>query len=125
MNIDEIAEKIEWLTKDFLRASKKIIKYICTRFDIDNEAFTYWPMFIEKGLNSKLQCQLLKKGLSDRISIHCVESYIMEYIVSPLDFNTILMILKKKRDGIWRYAIKQGIPYISKRRIMKFIDSIE
>ncbi len=125
VSIDDIAKQIDWLTKDFLRVSKQLIKYICTRFDIDNEVFTYWPIFIEKGINSKLQYQLLKKGLSDRISIHCVESYIMEYIASPLDINTILMILKKNRDGIWRYAIKQGIPYISKRRIMKFIDSIE
>ena len=125
VNIDEIAEKIEWLTKDFLRASKKIIKYICTRFDIDNEAFTYWPMFIEKGLNSKLQCQLLKKGLSDRISIHCVESYIMKHISAPLDIDIILMILKKNKDNIRRYSNKKGIPYISKRRIMQFIDAIE
>lgn len=125
VNIDEIAEKIEWLTKDFLRASKKIIKYICTRFDIDNEAFTYWPMFIEKGLNSKLQCQLLKKGLSDRISIHCVESYIMKHISAPLDIDIILMILKKNKDNIRRYSNKKGIPYISKKRIMQFIDAIE
>ncbi len=68
MPIDDVVGRIEWLRGDFLQASKSILRYLCTRFDIQNEALNDWPIMVEKGICSKNQLMMLRKGLSDRDS---------------------------------------------------------
>ena len=68
--IDDIVEQIEWLRRDFLLASKSILRYISIRFNIQNDVITNWAYLVEKGLNSKVQILMLQKGLSDSTSVH-------------------------------------------------------
>lgn len=119
--MDMVAESIDWLTKAFLQASKSILRYFSQRFDIENDVFAFWPICVERGLNSTLQCELLRKGLSDRFALHCIDEYVSENIEFSFDVDICIAELKSKKQEVLGYAVGKGLPRITINRINRFL----
>lgn len=126
LSVDDTVDTIELLTRDFLMQSKAIIRYVCYRFNAENEAFDYWPIFVEKGLCTTTQAFLCHKGLSDRIAIHAVDRFIRE----EMDCQTLgesflrdflLGLLRGKHLELDNFLEKKGIPMLAIERAKEFI----
>lgn len=106
--------------------SKAIIRYVCHRFNIENDAFIHWPIFVEKGLCTSTQSILCRKGLSDRIAIHAVDSYIIQQSwanVGEENLRDLLIgMLRGSRKDLYLYLHSQGIPALSIERVERFLD---
>ena len=126
LSVDEIVNHIEDLTRDFLMKSKAIIRYVCHRFNIENDAFIHWPIFVEKGLCTSTQSILCRKGLSDRIAIHAVDTYITQQSwanVGEENLRDLLIgMLRGSRKDLYLYLHNQGIPALSIERVERFLD---
>lgn len=126
LSVDDTVDCIEKLTRDFLMQSKAVIRYVCYRFNIENEAFGYWPIFVEKGLCTAVQAILCRKGLSDRIALHTVDRYIREetnwqtFGESFLNDN-LLGLLQGKRTELDRFMEQSRIPLLARERVNEFL----
>lgn len=78
LSIENVVKVILWLQEDFLQSSKTIIRYICLRYNIENDSLDDWSIMIEKGIDSYSEIQMLKMGLSDRISLHYISDWLTE-----------------------------------------------
>lgn len=121
MSIDDVVEQIEWLRGNFLQASKSILRYLCTRFDIHNEALNDWPFIVEKGLCSKNQIMMLRRGLSDRIALHSIDNMIFNGTQIAEDKNILYDFLYGKRNIIISSLVKLGLPKLTINRVEKFL----
>ena len=126
LSVDEVVNHIEDLTRDFLMKSKAIIRYVCHRFNIENDVFIHWPIFVEKGLCTPTQSFLCRKGLSDRIAIHAVDSYIIQQSwanVGEDNLNNLLVgLLRGRRKDIYLFLHSLGIPALSRERVERFLE---
>lgn len=126
LSIDEIVNHIEDFTRDFLMKSKAIIRYVSHRFNIENDAFIHWPIFVEKGLCTSTQSILCRKGLSDRIAIHAVDTYITQQSwanVGEENLRDFLIgLLRNRRKDLYLYLHSQGIPALSLERVVSFLE---
>ncbi|MDD6473078.1 MAG: DEAD/DEAH box helicase, partial [Bacteroidales bacterium] len=126
LSVDNTVDCIERLTRDFLMESKAVIRYVCYRFDVENEAFGYWPIFVEKGLCTNVQAILCRKGLSDRIALHIVDRYIREetnwqILGESLLRDLLLGLLRGKRLELNRFLERSGIPMLVIERVNEFL----
>lgn len=126
LSVDDTVDCIEKLTRDFLIQSKAVIRYVCYRFNIENGAFGYWPIFVEKGLCSTAQAILCRKGLSDRIALHAVGRFISEEtnwqtLGESLLRDLILWLLRGKRSELDGFLERMGIPILAIERVDEFI----
>ena len=126
LSVAETVDYIEQLTSDFLIESKAIIRYVCSRFNVENKTFGYWPIFVEKGLCTATQAILCRKGLSDRIALHAVDKYIREETTFqtlgelPL-LNFHLGLLREKRTELNGFLERSGIPTLAIERVNEFL----
>ena len=107
--IDDVVEKIEWLRRDFLLASKSILRYIYIRFDIQNDVITDWAYLVENGLRSKKQIILMQDGLSDRSALHAIDKHIL------YDF------LHKRKEYVYDLLKDEGLPNLPLMRVRKYL----
>ena len=106
--------------------SKAIIRYVCNRFNVENESFGYWPIFVEKGLCTTTQAILCRKGLSDRIAIHAVDRFVREetdwqVLGESLLRNLLLGLLRGKRSELNGFLERSGMPILALERVNDFI----
>lgn len=126
LSVDETVDRIEKLTRDFLMQSKAVIRYVCYRFTVENDAFGYWPIFVEKGLCSTTQAIFCRKGLSDRIALHAVDRFIREetnwqILGESLLRDLLLGLLRGQRSELNRFLGRSGIPMLAIERVNEFI----
>lgn len=121
MPIDDVVGRIEWLRGDFLQASKSILRYLCTRFDIQNEALNDWPIMVEKGICSKNQLMMLRKGLSDRIALHAIDDAILNNKLMAEDKNVLCDFLRGKKTEVLSMLKDLGLPSLTVKRVKQFL----
>ena len=126
LSVDVTVDYIEYLTRDFLMKSKAIIRYVCYRFNVENEVFGYWPIFVEKGLCTTTQAILCRKGLSDRIALHAVDRFISEEtnwqtLGESILRDTLFGMLRSKRSALNHFIKNHGIPVLALERVNEFL----
>ena len=126
LSVDKTVDCIEQLTRDFLMQSKAIIRYVCYRYNVENDAFGYWPIFVEKGLFTTAQAILCRKGCSDRIALHAVDRFIREEtkwqtLGESLLRDLLLGLLRGKRSELNRFLGRSGIPMLAIERVDDFL----
>ncbi len=119
--IDDVVESIEWLRRDFLLASKSILRYICIRFNIQNDTITDWAYLVEKGLNSKMQIMMMQKGLSDRVALHAIDRLIFKNTQMTEDKNILYDFLSNRREEVIGALTKEGLPQLSLMRVDEYL----
>lgn len=126
LSVEDTVEYIERLTREFLMLSRTIIRYVCYRFNVENESFSYWPIFVEKGLCTITQAILCRKGLSDRIAIHAVDRFIKEKTNWPeleesylRDF--VFEFLRVNRSELDGFLKNRKIPTLAIERVNEFL----
>lgn len=119
--IDDVVEQIEWLRRDFLLASKSILRYICIRFDIQNDSITNWSYFVEKGLCSKMQIMMMQKGLSDRSALHAIDKLIFNNTHMTEDKNVLHDFLRGCKDEVIDALKKNNLPKLSLTRVDEYL----
>lgn len=119
--IDEVVEQIEWLHRDFLLASKSILRYISIRFNIQSDVITNWAYLVEKGLNSKMQIMMMQKGLSDRSALHAIDKHIFNKPQMTEDKNVLHDFLCCRKDEVIDALEKEGLPELSLEHIVEFL----
>ena len=119
--IDKVVEQIEWLRGDFLRASKSILRYLCTRFNIQNEALNDWAIMVEKGLCSKKQLMMLRSGLSDRIALHAIDDAILNNKLMTEDKNVLCNFLRGRKTEVLSTLKELELPSLIIKRVDKFL----
>ena len=120
--IDDVVEQIEWLRRDFLLASKSILRYISIRFNIQNDIITNWSYFLEKGLNSKMQIMMLQKGLSDRSALHAIDRQIFQNTQMTEDKDVLHDFLRGRKDEVISALEKDGLPKLSLNRVEEYLN---
>ncbi len=121
LSIDDVVENIEWLRRDFLLASKSILRYICIRFNIQNETIMDWGYMVEKGLNSKMQIMMLQKGLSDRAGLHAIDRLIFRNTQMTEDKNALHNFLSNRKGKVMDTLTKEGLPKLSLEHVIDFL----
>ena len=121
ISIDDVVEQIEWLRRDFLLASKSILRYITIRFNILNDAIGNWAFFVEKGLNSKMQILMMQKGLSDRGALHTIDRLIFHNTQMTEDKNVLHDFLCKRKDEVIGELAEFGLPKLSLMRVNEYL----
>lgn len=119
--IDKVVEQIEWLRGDFLQASKSILRYLCTRFNIQNEALNDWAIMVEKGLCSKNQLMMLRRGLSDRIALHAIDDAILNNKLMTEDKNVLCDFLRGRKTEVLSTLKELELPSLTIKRVDKFL----
>ena len=120
--IDDVVEQIEWLRRDFLLASKSILRYISIRFNIQNDVITNWAYLVEKGLNSKMQILMMQKALSDRSALHAIDRLIFNNTQMTEDKNILHDFLRRRKDEVFAALEKEGLPKLSLNRVEEYLD---
>ena len=120
--IDDVVEQIEWLRRDFLLASKSILRYISIRFNIQNDVVTNWAYLVEKGLNSKMQIMMLQKGLSDRSVLHTIDRLLFHNSQMTEDKNVLHDFLCRRKDEVIDALEKEGLPKLSLKRVKEHLN---
>ena len=120
-SIDDVVQQIEWLRGNFLQASKSILRYLCTRFNIQNEVLNDWSTMVEKGLCSKNQLMMLRKGLSDRIALHAIDDAILNNKLMTEDKNVLYDFLREKKTEVLSTLKDLGLPSLTVKRVKKFL----
>lgn len=119
--IDEIVYEIEWLRGEFLQVSKSILRYICMRFNIHNGALNDWSFMVEKGLNTKNQVMMFRKGLSDRIALHAIDDAILNNKLMTEDKNVLYDFLHTQKMKILTMLEYNGLPKLTIERVEDFL----
>ena len=120
--IDDVVEQIEWLRRDFLMASKSILRYIRIRFDTQNDSINDWTYCVEKGINSKLQIMMMQKGLSDRSALQAIDRLLSNNIQMTKDKNVLHDFLCKKKGDVIDALEKEGLPKLSLKRVEEYLN---
>lgn len=120
--IDDVVEQIEWLRRDFLLASKSILRYISIRFNIQNDVITNWVYLVEKGLNSKMQIMMLQKGLSDRSALHAIDRQIFQNTQMTEDKDVLHDFLRRHKDEVIDALKKEELPKLSLNRVEEYLN---
>ena len=121
ISIDDVVEQIEWLRRDFLLASKSILRYISIRFNIQSDVITNWAYLVEKGLNSKMQIMMMQKGLYDRSALHAIDRHIFNNTQMTEDKNVLHDFLYCRKDEVIDALEKEGLPVLSLNHIVEFL----
>lgn len=119
--IDDVVEQTEWLRCDFLLASKSILRYICIRFNVQNDVITNWAYLVEKGLNSKMQIMMLQKGLSDRSALHAIDKLIFNNSQMTEDKDVLYNFLRRHKDEVIGALKKENLPQLSLMRVDEYL----
>lgn len=119
--IDDVVEQTEWLRRDFLLASKSILRYICIRFNVQNDVITNWAYLVEKGLNSKMQIMMLQKGLSDRSALHAIDKLIFNNSQMTEDKDVLYNFLRRHKDEVIGTLKKENLPQLSLMRVDEYL----
>lgn len=119
--IDDVVELVEWLRRDFLFTSKSILRYICIRFNVQNDVITNWAYLVEKGLNSKMQIMMLQKGLSDRSALHAIDKLIFNNTQMTEDKDVLYNFLCRHKDEVIGALKKENLPQLSLMRIDEYL----
>lgn len=119
--IDDVVEQTEWLRRDFLLASKSILRYICIRFNVQNDVITNWAYLVEKGLNSKMQIMMLQKGLSDRSALHAIDKLIFNNSQMTEDKDVLYNFLRRHKDEVIGALKKENLPQLSLMRVDEYL----
>lgn len=122
ISIDDVVEQIEWLRRDFLLASKSILRYISIRFNIQNDVITNWAYLVEKGLNSKKQILMMQKGLSDRSALHVIDRLIFHNTQMTEDKNVLHDFLCRRKDEVIDELEDKGLPILSLNRVEEYLN---
>lgn len=118
--IDDVVEKIEWIRRDFLLASKSILRYISIRFNIQNDVTTDWAYIVEKGLNSKMQLIMMQKGLSDRSALHIIDKQFLNIQITE-DKKELYKFLCERKKEILDALANEGLPTLSLMRVNEYL----
>jgi len=118
--IDDVVEKIEWIRRDFLLASKSILRYISIRFNIQNDVTTDWAYIVEKGLNSKMQLMMMQKGLSDRSALHVIDKQFLNIPITE-DKNVLYKFLCERKKEVLDVLANEGLPTFSLMRVNEYL----
>ena len=118
--IDDVVEKIEWIRRDFLLASKSILRYISIRFNIQNDVTTDWAYIVEKGLNSKMQLMMMQKGLSDRSALHVIDKQFLNIPITK-DKNVLYKFLCERKKEVLDVLANEGLPTFSLMRVNEYL----
>lgn len=119
--IDDVVEQTEWLRRDFLLASKSILRYICIRFNVQNDVITNWAYLVEKGLDSKMQIMMLQKGLSDRSALHAIDKLIFNNTQMTEDKDVLYNFLRRHKDEVIGALKKENLPQLSLMRVDEYL----
>lgn len=119
--IDDVVEQTEWLRRDFLLASKSILRYICIRFNVQNDVITNWAYLVEKGLNSKMQIMMLQKGLSDRSALHAIDKLIFNNTQITENKDVLYNFLRRHKDEVIGALKKENLPQLSLMRVDEYL----
>lgn len=119
--IDDVVEQTEWLRRDFLLASKSILRYICIRFNVQNDVITNWAYLVEKGLDSKMQIMLLQKGLSDRSALHAIDKLIFNNTQMTEDKDVLYNFLRRHKNEVIGALKKENLPQLSLMRVDEYL----
>lgn len=120
--IDDVVEQIEWLRRDFLLASKSILRYIIIRFNIQNDVITNWAYLVEKGINSKKQIMIMQKGLSDRSALHAIDRLIFNNTQMTEDKNVLHDFLCSHKKEVIDALENEGLPKLSLNRVEEYLN---
>lgn len=119
--IDDVVEQTEWLRRDFLLASKSILRYICIRFNVQNDVITNWAYLVEKGLYSKMQIMMLQKGLSDRSALHAIDKLIFNNTQMTEDKDVLYNFLRRHKNEVIGALKKENLPQLSLMRVDEYL----
>lgn len=119
--IDDVVEQTEWLRRDFLLASKSILRYICIRFNVQNDVITNWAYLVEKGLDSKMQIMMLQKGLSDRSALHAIDKLIFNNTQMTEDKDVLYNFLRRHKNEVIGALKKENLPQLSLMRVDEYL----
>lgn len=119
--IDDVVEQTEWLRRDFLLASKSILRYICIRFYVQNDVITNWAYLVEKGIDSKMQIMMLQKGLSDRSALHAIDKLIFNNTQITEDKDVLYNFLRRHKDEVIGALKKEKLPQLSLMRVDEYL----
>ena len=119
--IDDVVEQTEWLRRDFLLASKSILRYICIRFTVQNDVITNWAYLVEKGLDSKMQIMMLQKGLSDRSALHAIDKLIFNNTQMTEDKDVLYNFLRRHKNEVIGALKKENLPQLSLMRVDEYL----
>lgn len=122
ISIDDVVEQTEWLRRDFLLASKSILRYISIRFNIQNDVITNWAYMLEKGLNSKMQILMMQKGLSDRSALHAIDRLIFHNAQMTEDKNMLHDFLCRRKAEVIDKLEDEGLPILSLNRVEEYLN---
>lgn len=121
LSIDDVVESIEWLRRDFLLASKSILRYICIRFNIQNNTITGWAYLVEKGLNSEMQIMMMQKGLSDRVALHTIDRLIFHNTQMTEDKSVLYDFLSNRKEEVIEALTKEELPKLSLMHVEEYL----
>lgn len=121
IDIDDVVEQTEWLRRDFLLASKSILRYICIRFNVQNDVITNWAYLVEKGLDSKMQIMMLQKGLSDRSALHAIDKLIFNNTQMTEDKDVLYNFLRRHKNEVIGALKKENLPQLSLMRVDEYL----
>lgn len=119
--VDDVVEQTEWLRRDFLLASKSILRYICIRFNVQNDVITNWAYLVEKGLDSKMQIMMLQKGLSDRSALHAIDKLIFNNTQMTEDKDVLYNFLRRHKNEVIGALKKENLPQLSLMRVDEYL----
>lgn len=82
-----------------------------------------WSSFLQHGINSQLELDLIEMGLIDRVAVLELAKYLSETNYSYEDYKTLKAYLRVYGQDISK-IIEQNIPVISFKKLKIFIDRL-
>jgi len=87
------------------------------------KTITNWPQYLQHGVNTHVQIDLIEMGLIDRISVYGISNLLHEMNYSYSDYSSLKFYLRDNKETILS-KISNTVPKISLYRIEHFFKQI-
>lgn len=125
LSVDNVILIVMFLQSVVHDKAASILAYMSEVKGLETGTATFWPEYLQLGINDRLMYEAHKLKVPERIQIHAIKRFYADTDTNFGDYDFLEISLVENRERIWHYMQENGYPQMSITGLMEVIGFME
>lgn len=124
LSVDNVILIVMFLQSVVHDKAASILAYMSEVKGLETGTATFWPEYLQLGINDRLMYEAHKLKVPERIQLHAIKRFYEDTNTEIGDYDFLELSLVENREIIWHYMKENGYPQMSIMGLMEVIGII-
>lgn len=125
ISVDNVILIVMFLQSLVHDKAASIFAYMSEVKGLETGTATFWPEYLQLGINDRLMYEAHKLKVPERIQLHAIKRFYEDINTEFGDYDFLESSLVENREKIWQYMKENGYPQMSITGLMEVIGYME